>query len=846
MTNISSIPPVQKSGANRLPQLSKAVAFCGLAAAVLLGNATKLVAQTSAVDFGNVSVGITSTTMPLTLTFQTSATIGSIVVMTSGVQGLDFSNAGTGTCITNVAYSAGQTCTVGVSFTPKYAGARYGAAVAYDTTGNAVATGYAFGTGIGPQLNFLSGTEATLSSITVSNPHGIAVDGSGNIYVANDSGLLKETYANGAYTASIISTALYYATSLAVDGAGNLYIADWGNGQVVKEVPTAGGYQQEIIDTNVGYDYGIAVDGSGNVFVSDAEYGRVLKETPTASGYTRSVIVTGLSNAQALAVDGPGNVYVGDQTGIHKEVLSQGAYVQVGSTFGKSSPNDIKVDGAGNVYYSDMVTYNIFKDTPTSNGYVENAVVTDLHAILGPYGLSLDGSGKLYIAYLGGNAVVTSNFKATPALNFAETSVGSTSADSPKTVTVANDGTAPLTVEIPATGQNPSVDSNFTLESGGASDCPVLTAGASSPASIPAATMCQLNISYTPKISGPNTGAVSVTDNDLNAVGPGYATQSVSLNGTTTASTFTISSSPSSLSVLQGNSVSSTITITPQPGFSVNANLSVSGLPSGVTAAFSQNPTSSTTTLTFTASSSAAPGSSTVTITGTAGSDTETAFIDLQVNAAAGYYLTFSASPNTLNVLAGSSGTATLSTTALNGYNSAISLSTCTNYGRICRFFAINNCSSRHGFFCDDSDCRIQRRGRIVRDLPGGGGNRCRAIAELLLEREPDSCPYMADASGNHLRYGIELHAVERNEQCAGYVCVFTRCWNCVECRNAHTQHHIYANGYYEIYNGDKDGFTCRESGYAVHYLASTCCNYVRNTAQFSAVKRNFKCGGDV
>jgi len=94
---------------------------------------------------------------------------------------------------------------------------------------------------------------------------------------------------------------------------------------------------------------------------------------------------------------------------------------------------------------------------------------------------------------------------------------------------------------------------------------------------------------------------------------------------------FILGAAPNSLTIVQGNNGTSTITVTPLNGFSGNVNLSASGLPSGVTAGFSPNPTASTSTLTLTASASAAIGTSTVTITGTSGSLTSTTTIALTV-----------------------------------------------------------------------------------------------------------------------------------------------------------------------------------------------------------------------
>jgi hypothetical protein len=97
------------------------------------------------------------------------------------------------------------------------------------------------------------------------------------------------------------------------------------------------------------------------------------------------------------------------------------------------------------------------------------------------------------------------------------------------------------------------------------------------------------------------------------------------------APSYTLSASPTSLTITQGNSGTSAITVAPQNGFSGSVSLSASGLLSGVTASFSPNPTATTSTLMLTASSSAAVGTVTVTITGTSGTLTTTTTITLTV-----------------------------------------------------------------------------------------------------------------------------------------------------------------------------------------------------------------------
>ena len=96
---------------------------------------------------------------------------------------------------------------------------------------------------------------------------------------------------------------------------------------------------------------------------------------------------------------------------------------------------------------------------------------------------------------------------------------------------------------------------------------------------------------------------------------------------------FTLSASPTSVSVAQGGSGTSTVTVNPLNGFTGSVSLSASGLPSSVTAGFSPNPTTSTSTLTLTATASATTGTSTVTITGTSGSLTAATTVSLTVTA---------------------------------------------------------------------------------------------------------------------------------------------------------------------------------------------------------------------
>ena len=136
---------------------------------------------------------------------------------------------------------------------------------------------------------------------------------------------------------------------------------------------------------------------------------------------------------------------------------------------------------------------------------------------------------------------------------------------------------------------------------------------------------------------------------------------------------FTLSAAPVSLSVVQGSGTTSTITVNPSNSFDGIVNLSVSGLPNGVTASFSPDPTSSAATLTLTAGISAPLVNSTVTVTGTSGALTQSTFVNLTVLASPNF--TLSAAPSALTVAQAGDNSSTVTVIPENGFNSAVAFS---------------------------------------------------------------------------------------------------------------------------------------------------------------------------
>lgn len=141
----------------------------------------------------------------------------------------------------------------------------------------------------------------------------------------------------------------------------------------------------------------------------------------------------------------------------------------------------------------------------------------------------------------------------------------------------------------------------------------------------------------------------------------------------TTAPGFTISSS--GVTVMQGTIATSSIAVTPINGFSGTVALTATGLPAGVTAAFSPASVngSAGSTLTFTALATATVGTATITVTGTSGSTTASTTMSLTVTAEPNF--TISVTPAAISLPPGSNPTSTITVTYVGGLTGSVSLS---------------------------------------------------------------------------------------------------------------------------------------------------------------------------
>jgi uncharacterized repeat protein (TIGR01451 family) len=238
------------------------------------------------------------------------------------------------------------------------------------------------------------GPVITLVSSGLTAPQGLAVDGSGNVLIADGvSGAVRESNSSTQQVTTLLGTGLSDPNDVAVDGSGNVYTADSNNNAIIEWIAST---QQAItlVSTGLSGPTGLAVDGAGNVYIADTG-NNAIKQWNAITQQVTTLVSTGLAGPTGLAVDASGNVYIAD-TG-NNEIKQWSASTQQVSTLvsaGLSGPTGLAVDGSGNVYIADAGNRAI-KQWSASTQQVTTLASTGPDY---PGGVTVDGSGDVYFS----------------------------------------------------------------------------------------------------------------------------------------------------------------------------------------------------------------------------------------------------------------------------------------------------------------------------------------------------------------------------------------------------------------------------------------------------------------
>jgi len=240
----------------------------------------------------------------------------------------------------------------------------------------------------------------------------------------------------------------YQPTGVALDASGNVYVADFRN-NLIREISPAGvvttlaGDGQQGSSNGAGTiasfnaPIGVAVDASGNVYVGENGTNLIREVSPqgvvstfAGSGAAGFINATGtaatFTNPQGLAVDAIGNIYVADYgNNLIREISpagvvstlagngNQGAADSTGMAASFNKPTAVAVDAAFNVYVADYGNNLIRKISPAGavttlagSGAAGSANGTGAAASFkNPTGIAVDATGNVYVADWGNNLV---------------------------------------------------------------------------------------------------------------------------------------------------------------------------------------------------------------------------------------------------------------------------------------------------------------------------------------------------------------------------------------------------------------------------------------------------------
>lgn len=514
-----------------------------------------------------------------------------------------------------------------------------------------------------------SSTPAAIGS-GFSAPQGVAVDSAGNLYVADtgNNQIVEIPVVNGALSTSAQMTLIASSATLAgeglkspegiaIDGLGNLYIADSGNKRVLY-IPYPGSGDLNLtqtLGTNMSQPSAVAVDSTGDVYVADSGNGDVYELSAPLSSGLQVTVASGYSSPSSLAVDPSGALFVVDQgnqkvwripnvsgTFAPASAINVAGQLTASGTQIIADPYGVTLDASGNLYVTDSINaaaYEIVRTSSTQSAGVvsPNSTGNPLTYFLeseGNAALTLGNpyetatgdttqfslvSGQTNACANGGNIPVGSScgveaaFAPTAYGNYALTLALSSNAANAANQTISFTGTAGQTAATTTTlsqtspSGSPSYDQAVTF-----------TVAVSSASGTPAGVVNLIVDGITAQTTTLSDGSASFTLNAGVLSGGSHSVEAEYAGGTSGITTYSGSTS-SALTVLV-TAVSTSTTLTYATEY-VNPNSQPAGIPlvftATVSSAYAGTPTGQVTFVVTYVDNNSSSQATTYTVTGT-------------------------------------------------------------------------------------------------------------------------------------------------------------------------------------------------------------------------------------
>jgi sugar lactone lactonase YvrE len=256
-------------------------------------------------------------------------------------------------------------------------------------------------TAVATLLGCLLGAGPALAATPLNNPKGLAVDGNGNLYVANPTRNASEGFPSGqvlVYNKNSVQTnvigagVVSYPTGVAVDSRGSIFVANLGDFTIKAFKPNGQAIPAKTLDNphnHIQSPSHIAIDGMDNLWVNSGDHlsmyaaDNTLLNTYTPPDYLNAIALRGpiLAEARSGEIDflGSGNVLTNHIVNV--------------TFLGGKAAEALTVDAAGKIYFGTFTGEIGVYDTVTNVAY-------DIASVAyGPSGMAVDkANNRLYVA----------------------------------------------------------------------------------------------------------------------------------------------------------------------------------------------------------------------------------------------------------------------------------------------------------------------------------------------------------------------------------------------------------------------------------------------------------------